>query len=106
PLPDSLANQIERYIFQVRAKIGPARRHPYLFVSHHKGDGWGNPLSISALNQMFERMRMIDPSFAAIHTHAFRHHFNYELSVSIDEHNAMARATEVGYESPPISEAR
>lgn len=106
PLPDSLANQIDRYIFQVRAKIGPARKHPYLFVSHHKSSGWGKPLSISALNQMYERMRKVDPAFAAIHTHAFRHHFNYELSVSIDEANARARANETGSESSPISEAR
>lgn len=105
-LPESLANQIERYIFQVRAKIGPARRHPYLFVSHHKGNDWGRPLSISALNQMFERMRGVDAAFEAIHTHAFRHHFNYELSVSIDEHNAMARAETEGAPLPPISEAR
>lgn len=106
PLPESLANQIDRYIFQVRAKIGPARKHPYLFVSHHKSSGWGKPLSISALNQMFERMRKVDPAFAAIHTHAFRHHFNYELSVSIDENNAKARANETGSELSPISEAR
>jgi len=106
PLPESLATQIDRYIFQIRAKIGPARKHPYLFVSHHKNIGWGKPLSISALNQMFERMREVDPAFAAIHTHAFRHHFNYELSVSIDENNAQARAKETGSESSPISEAR
>lgn len=106
PLPESLANQIDRYIFQVRAKIGQARKHPYLFVSHHKSRDWGKPLSISALNQMFERMRKVDPAFAAIHTHAFRHHFNYELSVSIDENNAKARAKETGSESSPISEAR
>ncbi|MCO5054750.1 site-specific integrase [Thermomonas sp.] len=106
PLSESLTNQIDRYIFQVRAKIGPARKHPYLFVSHHKSRGWGKPLSISALNQMFDRMRKVDPAFAAIHTHAFRHHFNYELSVSIDENNAKARAKETGSDSSPISEAR
>lgn len=105
-LPESLANQIDRYIFQVRAKISPARKHPYLLVSHHKNRDWGKPLSISALNQVFERMRKVDPAFEAIHMHAFRHHFNYELSLSIDESNAKARAGTVGSESSPISEAR
>lgn len=103
PLPESLANQIDRYIFQVRATIGPARRHPYLFVSHHKGKDWGRPLSISAFNQIFARMRKVDAAFKAIHAHAFRHHFNYELSVSIDEQNSKAKL-----EGSPssISEAR
>src|SRR3546814_6464722 len=80
---------IDRYIMRMRAKIAPARRHPYLLVSHHGGLTWGKPLSISALNsQIFARMRAVDPAFAEIHPHAFRHHFNYELSVSIDQNNA------------------
>ena len=106
PLPESLANQIDRYIFQVRAKITPARRHPYLFVSHHKNEGWGAPLSISSLNQIFARMRKVDAAFEAIHVHAFRHHFNYELSVSIDEHNAKVRTAAASSQSVPISEAQ
>jgi integrase len=107
PLPEVLVNQIDRYIMQVRVKIAPARRHPYLLVSHHKGLTWGKPLSISALNsQIFARMRAVDPAFAEIHPHAFRHHFNYELSVSIDQHNAKIRLEAAGTQAPPISEAR
>lgn len=106
PLSDFLADQINRYIFQVRAKIGPARRHPYLFVSHHKTGGWGGPLSISALNQMYKRMHKVDADFSVIHTHAFRHHFNYELSLSIDAHNAEARMERHGSPLSAISEAR
>jgi len=106
PIPESLANQIDRYIFQVRAKIAPARRHPYLFVSHHKGRHLGSPLSISALNQMFDRMREVDAIFDAIHCHAFRHHFNYELSVSIDKKNAAAKFAQGEGSAPLISEAR
>ncbi|MGN6312364.1 MAG: site-specific integrase, partial [Rhodanobacteraceae bacterium] len=107
PLPEVLVNQIDRYIMRVRAKIAPARRHPYLLVSHQKGLTWGKPLSISALNsQIFARMRAVDPDFAEIHPHAFRHHFNYELSVSIDQQNARARAEAVETQAPPISEAR
>lgn len=107
PLSEVLVNQIDRYIMQVRAKIPPARRHPYLLVSHHKGLTWGKPLSISALNsQIFARMRAVDPAFAEIHPHAFRHHFNYELSVSIDQQNAKVRAEAVGAQVPHISETR
>ncbi|WP_313145009.1 site-specific integrase [Stenotrophomonas sp.] len=107
PLPDELAEQLGRYMLQVRASVSPARRHPYLFISHQKGRTWGQPLSISALNTLiFGRMRTVDPDFEVIHPHAFRHHFNYELSRSIDQHNAHAppRASREGI--APISEHR
>ena len=106
PIPETLANQIDRYMVKVRPRIIPARRHPYLFVSHRKGSTWGKPLSASALNsQIFSRMRAVDAAFEAIHPHAFRHHFNYELSVSIDKHNAEVRsAKDAG--GLPISEAK
>lgn len=107
PLPEVLVNQINRYIMQVRAKISPARRHPYLLVSHHKGPTWGKPLSISALNsQIFARMRAVDAGFAEIHPHAFRHHFNYELSLAIDRHNSNVRAEAPATPAPLISEAK
>lgn len=107
PLPETLANQIDRYMLQVRPKIGPARRHPYLLVSHRKGGTWGKPLSVSALNsQIFGRMRAVDPAFEVIHPHAFRHHWNYELSVSIDKRNAEIRAGAEEAQAPTISEAR
>ncbi|WP_261370569.1 site-specific integrase [Xanthomonas citri] len=106
PLPEMLANQIDRYMLKVRPKIGPARRHPYLLVSHRKGSTWGKPLSASALSsQIFSRMRAVDSAFEAIHPHAFRHHSNYELSVSIDKHNAKSRSGEDA-EASPISEAK
>ncbi len=109
PIPLSLAEQIQRYIMQVRMKIAPARQHPYLLVTHRKGATWGKPLTISALgSQIFARMRMVDPAFHHIHPHAFRHHFNYELSVSIDAQNSKAeRATATnGLGLVRISEAR
>lgn len=106
PLPDELANQIDRYMLQVRAKIGPARRHPYLLVSHRASDTWGQPLSVSSLNKIFTRMRAVDPAFEVIHPHALRHHWNHEFSVSVDEHNAKARASAEGSPMLPISESR
>lgn len=106
PIPETLANQIDRYMLKVRPTIAPARKHPYLLVSHRKGSTWGKPLSASALNsQVFPRMRAVDSAFKAIHPHAFRHHFNYELSVSIDKHNAQV-SLEKDSEVRPISEGR
>ncbi|KWS04060.1 putative site specific recombinase [Lysobacter capsici AZ78] len=106
PLPETLANQIDRYMLNVRARISPARRHPYLLVSHRKGSTWGKPLSASALSsQIFSRMRAVDSAFETIHPHAFRHHFNYELSASIDKHNAKVRSAGDA-EASPISEAK
>ncbi len=107
PLPLSLAEQIQRYIMQVRPKIAPARRHPYLLVTHRKGATWGKPLTLSALSsQIFVRMRMVDPAFIQIHPHAFRHHFNYELSATIDAQNAKAVGATNGLGIARISEAR
>ncbi|KAF1703693.1 site-specific integrase [Pseudoxanthomonas suwonensis] len=106
PIPEALANQIDRYMLKVRPTIAPARKHPYLLVSHRKGSTWGKPLSASALSsQIFPRMREVDSAFKAIHPHALRHHFNYELSVSIDKHNARVRS-ENGSGVAPISEGR
>ena len=107
PIPPSLVEQIQRYIMQVRSKITPARRHPYLLVTHRKGSTWGKPLTISALSsQIFTRMRRVDPAFAHIHPHAFRHHFNYELSVSIDAQNAKSREATDRAGVARVSEAR
>ena len=47
----------------------------------------------------------MDSAFEAIHPHAFRHHFNYELSVNIDKHNAKVRSVG-GTVVSPISEAK
>lgn len=107
PLPQALADDIQRYIMEVRAKITPARRHPYLIVSHRNDSTLGRPLSTSALNsQIFGRMRSVDAAFRQIHPHAFRHHFNYELSASIDEHNAKVGKGIGDSSSAAISESR
>lgn len=91
PIPRVLADQVQEYSTRVRAKIRPARTHPYLFVSHKQGQTYGHPLSLSALGgRIMEEMRSVDPEFSNIHLHSFRHHFNYRLSKRIDELNAVA----------------
>ena len=107
PLPQFLADDIQNYVTNVRATIGPARRHPYLLVSHRKDKVYGQPLSQSALgSQIMARMRTVDPDFALIHPHSFRHHFNYELSVRIDNQNKKARQHPEDSATQPISEAQ
>lgn len=107
PIPLELACQIQDYILGHRAKIPRARRHGYLLVSHKQGKTFGQPLSQTALgSQIMGKMRSVDPAFVDIHPHAFRHHFNYELSRRVDEHNARAREQGVGEGLVPISEAR
>lgn len=93
PIPEELAEQIRDYVFNERVKIPPARRHSYLLVSHRQGPTYGRPLSASALgSRIMPAARSVAPEFSQMHPHAFRHHFNYELSVKIDAHNAQVRA--------------
>ncbi len=103
PIPLELATQIQDYVLSHRAKIPGARRHGYLLVSHKKGTTFGQPLSLTALGcQIMGKVRSVDPAFADIHPHAFRHHFNYELSrrVSDAPDPTTARATKL---SVPVS---
>lgn len=107
PLPQILADDIQQYVTDVRATIPPARRHPYLLVSHRKDKVYGQPLSQSSLgSQIMARMRTVDADFAAIHPHSFRHHFNYELSVRIDNQNKKARQHPEDSSIQPVSEAQ
>ncbi len=101
PIPLELADQVQDYLTRVRAAIRPARRHPYLFVSHKKGQTYGHPLSISALgSRIMGAMRSVDPAFAKVHLHSFRHHFNYELSKRIDALNATRKGGGSGDTKP------
>lgn len=107
PIPMELAGQIQDYVLHHRAKTPAVRKHGYLLVSHKKGLTFGQPLSQTALgSQIMAKMRSVDPSFADIHPHSFRHHFNYTLSRRVDEHNARAREHGTGGGFMPISEAR
>lgn len=107
PIPDQLAEEIQDYVLNVRAKITPARKHPYLLVSHREGPTYGRPLSASALgSRIMATARSVAPEFAQIHPHAFRHHFNYELSVKIDAHNEKVRARPGDQGLKPITEAQ
>lgn len=106
PIPEGLANLIHEYVMKHRARIKSARQHPYLLVTHHKGEHWGKPMSLSSVGRIMETMRSVNDAFGDIHPHAFRHHFNYDLSVAIDAHNARVRQGAAPGEQTLISEGR
>ena len=95
PISDDLAQLVQHYILEVRARIPAARRHPYVFVSHKTGQTCGKPLSKNGLYRIMERISASSAELAGIHPHALRHHMNYTLSLAIDEHNAAAGRSDV-----------
>ena len=88
PIDDDLAYKIYDYVMKDRAKTPGATRHPYLLVTHRRGQTCGQPLSMSAIgNAVFSPMRRLREEFRNIHPHIFRHHLNCRVSERIDEHN-------------------
>lgn len=88
PISNHIANLIDDYIMNYRSKIPNANKHPYLFVTHKKGKTQGNPISISSFdNIIVAKMKKVDPKFAVIHPHIFRHEWNLNFSRKIDKNN-------------------
>lgn len=105
-ISDELGAMIHRYCLEDRARTPGTKRHPYLLVTHRKGQTCGQPLSASAVNnKVFGALRRVHQEFSDIHPHSFRHHFNYRFSQAIDERNRRARG---GQDSTiqPVSEGR
>ena len=86
PLADPLARQISHYVLQVRGKIRPAKRHPYLFVTHRRGPHWGSPLSIQGLCKVFVELQKACPEhFGSLTAHVLRHTANDRFSALMDK---------------------
>ena len=102
PVEAELVNAIRDYIMNVRAITHGARKHPILFVTHHKGEFEGEPLSNSGflklLRQAVNKIAQNVDSYQKeelvndICRHGFRHNFNYRLSRKFDEHNERAKS--------------
>jgi integrase len=104
PVSEGLVKQILNYINNERANTKGATRHPYLFVTHQKGDYVGSPLSNSgftrivkaAVNKIgqaaddYEQEKLINE----VRRHGFRHNFNYKLSQAFDKRNELAKTDE------------
>jgi integrase len=69
---------------EIRRKVPGARRHPYLFVNHKAGPTQGQPMTKGALNAVFVAIKKAEPRLSDLHSHLFRHNFNFELSESLD----------------------
>ena len=91
-ISDEVATKLVDYYMNDRAATPGATQHPYLFVTHRRGQTCGQPLSMSAAsNRVFGAMQAVRPEFSGFHAHSFRHHLNYLLSKAVDKHNRRAR---------------
>jgi len=76
-----------------RAATDNAKAHPYIFVTHKRGNYFGKPISNSTfVNRIVKPAIAVSPElFEEITRHGFRHNFNYNLSKRIDAINAAAK---------------
>nr|WP_281361040.1 site-specific integrase [Sulfitobacter maritimus] len=91
-ITETLARDLRRYIMEDRSQIQAARSHPYVFVNHRKGVGYGQPVGIATFKTRIAKpaSNQTPEIFNEITRHGFRHNFNYRLSKKFDEHNARA----------------
>jgi integrase len=84
PIDEDLAVLTHRYITGARRAIPGARRHEFLIVAN----GSGAPLTLAALNKIFDVLRRKCPDLPQeLCPHVCRHTFNDALSVDMDEQN-------------------
>jgi integrase len=82
PASDDLMSKTQHYITRVRSRQGTARKHDWLFVSN----GAGKPLSLSAVNKIFDDIRAACPDLLADLTpHVLRHSWNDAFTALMDE---------------------
>lgn len=81
PVDPTLAKDTHAYVLNQRRAIRGARRHPYLFVA----SGTGRPLSLSAVNLLFEQLRTVGGLPADLTPHVMRHSWNDAFSDLADK---------------------
>lgn len=92
PVNKTITDRLRDYIMGARSKIDAARRHPYVFVTHKRGEYFGRPISNSTfINRILKPAIAVSPELLEeIVRHGFRHFFNYKLSKRIDAINKAA----------------
>jgi integrase len=84
PIDEDLAILTHSYITGARRAIPGARRHEFLIVAN----GSGAPLTLAALNKIFDVLRRKCPDLPQeLCPHVCRHTFNDALSADMDEHD-------------------
>ncbi len=82
PVSDDLVTKTQYYITRVRARQGAARKHDWLFVAN----GTGMPLSLSAVNKIFDDLKAACSGLPADLTpHILRHSWNDAFTALMDE---------------------
>lgn len=99
-ISDETARLLDTYIQVYRRPLTNAKKHPYLFVTHRKGDTQGLPISGSSFdNTIVPAMKGVDEKFADIHPHYFRHNWNEVFSDKIDNNNKLAASGAEGFKN-------
>ncbi|MFT6463602.1 tyrosine-type recombinase/integrase [Halopseudomonas sp.] len=86
PLTEELAWAIRKYVDAYRrtkSRASDANKHPFLLVAHHRNEG--QPMSIKAVDGLFNRLSETVPELAGIHSHRLRHDAVYTLLRSMNE---------------------
>jgi integrase len=86
PVDPTLAKDTHDYVLNHRRTIAGARRHPFLFVA----SGSGRPLSLSAVNLVFEQLRKVEGLPADLTPHVMRHTWNDAFSELSDKQGLSA----------------
>lgn len=90
-----LMEKLRKYIFYVRSKVPGANKHPFIFVTHKKGEYQGRPISDSTFrNRILKPATLSIPElFQEIKRHGFRHNYNYRICKRIESHNSWVEAS-------------
>ncbi|MDM5263983.1 tyrosine-type recombinase/integrase [Sulfurovum sp. XTW-4] len=83
-IPKKIISLTENYIIEHRKLLPKSKKHEYLFVA----DKSGSPLSLVAVNKLFNKIKQFSPEILKNLTpHILRHSWNDRFSAKMDEKN-------------------
>lgn len=84
PMKDTLVAEMFRYVKKIRRNVPNARRNDYLLVTHKSGPTQGQPMSISAYQEVIRSIAGACSDFHELHGHGLRHAWNRLFSELMD----------------------